>query len=145
MTDIGIVVFGDVVDSRLDGPASARWLRGLSRELDDAYGPRRCAEFGFTQGDELQGVLRADVDPLEAVLRATLREGTPPAMRWAISAGPIERGEGPATQWTGDAFVAARQLIDRARRRRDRLVARSGNEHSDALLDDVAPVLGVLL
>jgi hypothetical protein len=145
MTQLAIVVFGDVVDSRLDGPASARWLRALSRELDDAYETRRCAEFGFTQGDELQGVLRADADPLEAVLRATLREERPPEMRWAISAGKIEGGEGPATQWTGEAFVAARELIDRARRRRDRLVARSGDERADALLDDVAPVLGALL
>src|ERR687890_830232 len=120
MTDLAIVLFGDVVDSRLDGPASTRWLRSLSEELADAY-------------------------PLEAVLRATLREPEPPGMRWAISAGRVERGDGPATQWTGDAFVAARQLIERARRRRDRLVARSGDDHADALLDDVAPVLGALL
>jgi DNA-binding CsgD family transcriptional regulator len=150
MTNLGLVVFGDVIDSRIDGPASARWLRELAAELDEVYGPQRCAPFGFTQGDELQGVLLPGADPLVAVLRATLREtsedGPPtPRMRWAIAAGPIEPGEGPATQWTGPAFVAARELIEPARRRRDQLVVRSGGTRADGLLDDVAPVLGGLL
>jgi predicted DNA-binding protein (UPF0251 family) len=57
----------------------------------------------------------------------------------------VEPGEGPATQWTGPAFLAARELIELARRRRDRLVVRSGDAGTDELLDDVAPVLGLLL
>jgi hypothetical protein len=150
MTDLGLVVFGDVIDSRIDGPAAARWLRDLAAELDEAYGSERSAPFGFTQGDELQGVLRPEADPLLAVLRASLRAQNPPkrpvpAMRWAIAAGGVEPGEGPATQWTGPAFIHARELMVAARRRRDRLVVRSGEERADRLLDDVAPVLGVLL
>jgi predicted DNA-binding protein (UPF0251 family) len=145
MTESAVVVFGDVVDSQLDGPASARWLRRLASELDEVYGSMRRAPFGFTQGDELQGLLAADADPLEAVLRATLRAEAPPAMRWAIAAGDVEPGEGPTTERTGPAFVAARELIDTARRRRDRLVVRSGDPDADGLLDDVAPVLGTLL
>lgn len=140
-----LAVFGDVVDSRLDGPASARWLRSLARELDDAYGNARLAPFGFTQGDELQGVLAPDADPLLAVLRASLRSPAPPAMRWVVAAGEIEPGEGPATQRTGTAFLAARELSGLARRRRDRLAVRTGDATADALLDDVAPLLGVLL
>src|SRR5688572_18151751 len=116
MTDLGLVVFGDVIDSRMDGPAAARWLRDLAAELDDAYGAQRCTSFGFTQGDELQGVLRPQADPLLAVLRASLREQNDPdrpvpAMRWAIAAGGVEPGEGPATQWTGPAFIRARELM----------------------------------
>jgi predicted DNA-binding protein (UPF0251 family) len=145
VADLGLVVFGDVIDSRLDGPASARWLRRLADELDDAYGEQCLAPFGFTQGDELQGVLQPSADPFAAVLRVSLRDEPAPEVRWAIAAGPIEPGEGPATQWTGPAFLAARQLIDLARRRRDRLVARSADPASDVLLDDVAPVLGLLL
>src|SRR5688572_4078431 len=137
MTELALVVFGDVVDSRLDGPASARWLRQLAGELDDAYADERRAPFGFTQGDEIQGLLRPGADPLAAVLRATLQvesEGGPPTptMRWAIAAGEIEPGEGPATQRTGPAFLAARELIEHARRRRDLLVVRTG----DAAVDD---------
>jgi predicted DNA-binding protein (UPF0251 family) len=145
VTNTAVVVFGDVVDSRLDGPASARWLRELAAELDDVYGSMRRAPFGFTQGDELQGLLDTAADPLTAVLRATLRAEAPPAMRWAIAAGDVEPGEGPTTQRTGPAFVAARELIDAARRRRDRLVVRSGDPEADELLDDIAPVLGTLL
>jgi hypothetical protein len=66
-------------------------------------------------------------------------------MRWAVAAGAIEAGEGPATQWTGPAFLRARELIDLARRRREGLVVRSGDPDTDAILDDVAPVLGLLL
>jgi hypothetical protein len=145
MTAPAIVLFGDVVDSRLDGPASARWLRSLAAELDDAYGEQCLAPFGFTQGDELQGVLDPEADPLIAVLRVNLRDDPAPDMRWAIAAGEVEPGEGPATQWTGPAFLAARELIELARRRRDRLVVRSGDAGTDELLDDVAPVLGLLL
>jgi hypothetical protein len=145
MTDFGIVLFGDVVESRLDSAAAARWLRGLAAELDEAYAAERCAPWGFTQGDEIQGVLRPGADPIRAVLRASLRDQPVPGMRWAIAAGRIDGGEGPATQWTGPAFVAARELIDLARRQRDRLVVRSGDPAADWLLDDVAPVLGRLL
>ena len=68
----GLVVFGDVVGSRRNATAAADWLRGLVEELDEAYGDQRLAPFGFTQGDELQGLLIADADPLVAVLHAAL-------------------------------------------------------------------------
>jgi hypothetical protein len=140
-----LVLFGDVIDSRLDGAAATRWLRGLCRELDGVYGDQALARFGFTQGDEIQGLLDPAADPLQAVMRSALHEGGAPAMRWAIAAGPVEPGDGPATQRTGEAFLVARELIELARRRRDRLVARTGDDAADRLLDDVAPVLGRLL
>lgn len=146
MTDRGLVLFGDVVASRTDGPAATAWLRMLVEELGTAYRSDTLAPFGFTQGDELQGLLRPEADPLEAVFRAALRDdGEPPAMRWVIVAGPIEPGDGPTTQRTGPAFITARELSGTARRRRDRLLVHSGHPETDALLDDVAPLLGVLL
>jgi len=146
MTEVGLAVFGDVVGSRLDGRAATAWLRGLVDELGEAYAGQTLAPFGFTQGDELQGLLGLDADPLEAVFRAALREQpNPPEMRWVVAAGPVEPGEGPATERTGTAFFAARDLSGLARRRRDRLLVRSGDPEADALLDDVAPLLGVLL
>ena len=105
-----IVVFGDVVRSRDEPATSTSWLRTLEAELDAAI-PGRLAGFGFTQGDELQGLLRPDADPLEPVLRGSLHAEALP-MRWVVAAGPVEPGRGPAT---------------------------------DALLDDLAPVLGDLL
>lgn len=145
MTRHAIVLFGDVIGSRADGKASARWLRHLGAELDEIYAAERCAPFGFTQGDELQGVLAPTADPTEAVLRASLTDRPAPAMRWAIAAGDVEPDDGPATEWTGAAFLAARELIEEARRRRDRVVVQTGDERADALLDDVAPLLGLLL
>ena len=55
----GFVLFGDVVRSRTDAPASTAWLRDLIGELEQTYAPgERLAPFAFTQGDELQGLLR---------------------------------------------------------------------------------------
>ena len=88
-----IVLFGDVVDSRRDSPAATAWLRTLADELAGAYPPAaRLADFEFTQGDELQGLLVPGADPLVAVVRAWLHpDGLP--MRWiaVIFAPPSSR------------------------------------------------------
>jgi hypothetical protein len=139
----GIVLFGDVVASRATGRA-AEWLRALRDELDEVYRRERVAGFEFTQGDELQGLLLPSADPLEAAVRASLRADRLP-MRWVIVAGRVEQGSGPATQRSGPAFLAARELATVARRRRDSLVMRTGDAEADDLLDGVAPVLGRLL
>ena len=140
----GIVVFGDVVASRTDPILSTGWLRGLAAELDEAYGGQRLAAFGFTQGDELQGLLVSGADPLEAILRAAFAVDRRP-MRWAVAGGPVDVGRGPATERTGAAFLAARAALARARAGRDGLVATSGDSDTDSLLADIAPVLATLL
>ena len=140
-----LVLLADVVGSRRDGPASSAWLRRLVSELDALYADACLAPFGFTQGDELQGLLAADADPVQAVLHASLRDPVPPRMRWVISAGAVEPGEGPATQRTGPAFIEARRLIDVARRGRHGLLARTGHADVDALLAEITPALAVLL
>jgi hypothetical protein len=139
------VCFGDVVRSRDDLQASTAWLRTLTNELEAVYEPGdRLAPVGFTQGDELQALLALDADPLIGVLRAALHpQGA--EMRWAIVAGSIEPGRGPATERTGTAFLAARALIERSRARRDGLAIETGDAGADALLEELAPLFGTLL
>jgi RNA polymerase sigma factor (sigma-70 family) len=145
MTTPAFVLFGDVVRSRADAPAGTAWLRELIADLETAY-PRsaRLAPFAFTQGDELQALLRIEADPFEAVLRGTLDERALP-MRWVIVAGAVEPGRGPATERTGPAFLAARTLLEQARARRDGLVVRVGDGPSDDLLAELGPLLADLL
>ena len=144
MTTRATVVFGDVVDSRRD-PGSAGFLRVLRDDLDAAYpGRERLAAFAFTQGDEIQGLLAPAADPILAVVLAALRPDAR-TIRWAVVAGEVEPGIGPATERTGPAFHAARDLLERARARRDGLVARTGDPAADALLDQLGPLLPTLL
>jgi RNA polymerase sigma factor (sigma-70 family) len=139
-----LVLFGDVVGSRKDSGGSAAWLRDLVSELDGAYGEQSLAPFGFTQGDELQGLLSMAADPLTAVLRAALGPAARP-IRWVCIDGAVDPGEGPATQRTGPAFVAARDALDAARAGHERLVIRTGRPEADELLAGMTPALADLL
>ncbi len=139
-----IVVFGDVIHSRLDPAGSSAWLRALCAELQAAHAAEALAAFGFTQGDELQGLLRPYADPIGVVLRAALAEGARP-MRWAIAVGAVESGRGPATERTGEAFVVARAALEETRRQHSSLRIVTGVPTVDVLLDDLAPVLGSAL
>lgn len=140
-----IVLFGDVVRSRRDPGAATSWLRALGRELAEQYPPdEQLAAFEFTQGDELQGLLVSTADPVAAVLRSWT---SPHAlrMRWVVVAGAVDPGDGPATQRTGPAFLRARERLAEASARRDGLAMATGDPRTDALLDDVAPLLAELL
>ena len=145
----GIVVFGDVIKSRDDAAASTVWLELLCAALDHAYGRQRLAPFDFTQGDELQGLLNVEADPFLAVLRATLQAhegpGAVPRMRWAVVAGQIDPGRGPATRRTGAAFILARTSLEAAKRQRDGLICRVDDAGTDLLLDGTAPVLAAMI
>ena len=140
----GLVLFGDVVGSRRDSVGATAWLRDLVLEFDGAYGDQRLAPFGFTQGDELQGLLAPDADPLAAVLRAALGPGKK-RMRWVIVRGEVDPdatgGKAPATERSGSAFVTARSAIEAARTSHERLVILTGRADVDALLADFAPAL----
>ena len=98
------------------------------------------AGFAFTQGDELQGLLKPAADPFDAILRAALSKGSRP-IRWAIVRGPVDPGEGPAIERTGDAFLTARQTLEAARAGRERLTFVTGRPEADALLNDSGPAL----
>ncbi len=134
-----VVLFGDVVRSRGDAPASTAWLRMLTADLDTAYpAGDRLAAFEFTQGDELQGLLAPIADPLRAVLRAALHPDAIP-MRWVIVRGQVDPGEGPATQRSGPAFIAARDRLATAAGRRASVTAVRGDAAADDLLDGLGP------
>src|SRR3954454_21624170 len=92
----GTVVFGDVLGSRVD-PGTSEFLRALRDELEGAYGSRHQAPAGFTQRGELPLLLGPDADPSQAVLRAALRPAAR-GLRWAIAAGDVLPGSGPATE-----------------------------------------------
>jgi hypothetical protein len=141
----GIVLFGDVIRSRRNASGSTTWLRTLTAELEAVVPPGSLlAPFEFTQGDELQGLLAPDADPLEPVLLASLHPERSP-MRWVIVAGEVDPGTGPATQRTGPAFLRARERLAEAAARRDNFLMSSGHPPTDALLDRLAPVLADLL
>jgi hypothetical protein len=140
-----LVLFGDVVRSRDNLRGSTAWLRTLTADLEAAYPPADLlAPIAFTQGDELQVLLRSTADPFVAVLRAALHRDAI-EMRWVVAGGTVEPGRGPATERTGAAFLAARALLDTARARRERLLVAVGAEPADTLLADLAPLLGDLL
>lgn len=137
------VLFGDVVDSRREIGASD-YLRALRDDLDAAYPVERLAATGFTQGDEIQVLLAPGADPFRAVVRAAL-DGETRGLRWACVGGFVEPGSGPATERNGPAFHAARDLLERAKVRREGLVAVTGDPAADALLADLGPLLPALL
>jgi DNA-binding NarL/FixJ family response regulator len=141
----GIVLFGDVVRSRRNAGAATAWLRTLTDELGDVYpADLRLARFEFTQGDEVQGLLAPDADPLAGLIRSwTHAEAL--TMRWVVVAGGVDPGRGPATQRTGPAFLRARERLAEAASRRDRLVMATGDPATDELLDGIAPLLAELL
>lgn len=147
-SSLGVCLIGDVVASRRKATAATAWLERLRAHLERTY-PRRLAAFEFSQGDEIQGLLPIDADPLAPVLDAILRPHDPPdgvpRMRWAIAAGQVDPGRGPATKRTGAAFLSARRLITAAHREGDGLRCATGDPVADALLDDVAPVLASLI
>jgi hypothetical protein len=140
-----LVLFGDVIRSRRDSRSATAWLRTLTTDLTGAYpADERLARFEFTQGDELQGLLAPTADPMRAILRAALHPRRL-EMRWVIVRGDADPGRGPATQRSGAAFVAARERLERAAARRERLAVVSGHEATDAILDGITPLLGDLL
>ncbi len=141
----GLVLFGDVIRSRADAPAATAWLRTLAADLTAAVpADQRLADFEFTQGDEIQGLLAIHADPIAVVLHAVLHPAALP-MRWVVVAGTVDPGQGPATQRSGPAFIAARDRLELTVGRRERLAAVSGDPDTDALLDGTAPLLGTLL
>ncbi len=143
-TTRGLVLFGDVLGSRRDSSGSTAWLRDLVAELDVAYGGERLAPFGFTGGDEIQGILVPEADPFRAFLLAALGPGAL-RVRWAAVRGDVDPdptdGRAPATERTGAAVAAARDAMAKARSGHDRLVIVTGGAGVDALLADLTPAL----
>ena len=145
----GVVLFGDVVGSRRVPTDATGWLDALRRTLDDVYGPDRLADFEFTQGDEIQGLLVPAADPFLAVLSSMLHPrtgvGSVPPMRWVTVLGHVDDGRGPATHRTGEAFLRARALLGQARDDRDGLLCQTGDKSADAYLAGTTPMLAAII
>lgn len=144
MQDQGIVLIAEIVrpgGAGAGGAIPSEALRRLCRELDAAYGSARLADFGATHGTELHGLLRPPADPLLAVLRSSL-DDQPLVLRWSFAFGPVDRGSGAADERTGPAVLAARAGLAAARAERSFLRIQTGDRGRDALLADLAPVLG---
>ena len=145
----GVVLFGDVVGSRQRPGTATEWLHSLRGILDDAYGNERMADFEFTQGDEIQGLLAPTADPFVAVLVSMLRPhsgpGSTPRMRWVIVLGQVDPGQGPATHRSGDAFVRARVLLGHARDDRDGLLCQTGDPTADTYLTGTTPLMAAII
>jgi predicted DNA-binding protein (UPF0251 family) len=62
-----------------------------------------------------------------------------------VVAGDVDRGAGPATERNGPAFRAARDLLERAKTRREGMAAITGDPGADSLLADLTPLLPALL
>jgi DNA-binding CsgD family transcriptional regulator len=145
----GVVLFGDVVGSRRGPGTATGWLDSLRQAFDHVYASTRLADFEFTQGDEIQGLLAPTTDPFLAVLLSTLRPHTGreavPRMRWVMVLGHVDPGEGPTTHRTGDAFVGARALLGQARDERDGLLCVTGDRVADEYLAGTTPVLAAII
>ena len=133
--------------SSIRGTIPAR-RRGCGRCATSSRRPTRATRAsrpsGFTQGDELQGLLAPGADPFTAVLRAALHPDAR-ELRWAFVAGDVEPGPGPPPSGPGRRFFVARESIGRARAHRDGLVAVTGDPEADARLADLGPLLAALL
>jgi hypothetical protein len=138
----GLFVVGDAVGSKRDSAGTADWLRALATDLNGALGEWRRAEFAFTHGDEIRGLLSPGADPMLVVLHAALAESVRP-IRWGIAWGEMDAAPAGATaaERTGPAVEIAEAAASEARHRHERLVLRTGEAEADALLAGMAPAL----
>jgi predicted DNA-binding protein (UPF0251 family) len=138
----GLFIVGDAVGSKRDSAGTAEWLRALATDLDRSLAEWRLADFAFTRGDEIRGLLRPDADPTLVVLHATLADSVRP-IRWGIAWGVVDAAPPatPASELTGPAVALAEAAASEARHRHERLVLRTGDGRADGLLDGMAPAL----
>ena len=104
-------MFGDVVDSRRD-PGSTAWLRALRADLEAAVSARDAASrrSGSPRATRSRGCSRPTPTRSSRSSAAALRPDAR-TLRWAVVAGEVEPGTGPATERTGPAFLAAREAL----------------------------------
>lgn len=130
------VLTADQVSSRTTPDRVGATLRRLNRGFSDRL--RLPAE--RTAGDELQLLVVAGADALEACLRLD-REGG-----WSIGVGvgsvnlPLPAG---VRESAGDAFIAARAAVDRAKKRPTRFAIE--HEHSPEGAADAEALIDLLL
>jgi len=128
-----IVVTADQIDSRSTDDAAG----GAIAELNRIHGEALVLPADRTAGDEIQLLPRSGTVALEIVLALTRTR------RWSvgIGVGTIRRPLGRSVrESTGDAFIAARDAVERAKRRTTRVAvtaepARTAASDLESLLD----------
>ena len=138
------VLFGDVVDSRRDPGASA-FLRSLREELDASTAQRAPRAGRVHPGRRDPAPPGAGRRPVPDRAPCAALHPDARGLRWAVVAGFVEPGTGPATERTGPAFRAARSLLERAKTHREGLAAMTGDPAADDLLAELGPLLPALL
>jgi hypothetical protein len=130
------VITADQVSSR----TTADRVGDTLRRVNEAFGDRLSLPADRTAGDELQMLVAAGADALEACLTLDRESG------WSIGVGvgsvnlPLPTG---VRESAGDAFIAARAAVDRAKRRSTRFAIE--HEHSPDAAADVEALVDLLL
>ena len=119
----GIVLFGDVVDSR-SGPRRDGLAADAARRARGGVPARPAprARSSSPRATSSRACSRPAPTRSRAVLRAALHPDAR-RVRWAIVAGDVDPGSGPGDRAHGPAFIAARELDRAGAARRERLVA----------------------
>lgn len=133
MPELGTVLIGDVVSSRsVDRTQTIEDLKALASDLNTRFAADLLAEFDYTSGDELQGVLRPGADLFKVLLACHLVPQVPD-MRWGIAVGMIDSGTGTAIRRTGEAFLMARAAIVKAKTSKRKIAISTGFPRVDRL------------
>lgn len=144
-TEAAISVIADLVGGQTQGLAGTAWLDELAAVLNEHFTARGTlvAEFARARGFTLEGLVSMTGDPLDAYLFGSLgyRAGTSVLpTRWAIVAGAVRPGSGPADRRDGLAIRAAQDLSPALRAAGDyALILRSGAPQPDANLARLTP------
>jgi hypothetical protein len=144
-TEPAIAVIADLVGPKAASNTATAWLDELGGILNEHFEARGTlvAEFVRARGDELEGLVSLAADPFDAYLFGALgyRAGTAVLpTRWAIVAGAVRPGSGPADRRDGLAIWQAQDLIPSLRSQGDyALVMRSSAPQPDANLGKLIP------
>ena len=144
-TEPAIAVIADLVGGAAQAATGGPWLDELGEVLNEHFTARGTliADFARTRGTALEGLISLASDPFDAYLFGSLgyRAGNVVMpTRWAIVAGAVRPGSGPADRRDGMAIRQAQDLSPALRTRGDyALVLRSGAPQPDANLERLTP------
>lgn len=143
-------VIGDMVGSRLLFPAQrSRAQEQLFEALDKLnteYSEYIAADFLITLGDECQGLLTAETNPVSIAMEL-MRAMYPFNMRFAIGVGEITTriNREAALGADGPAFHNARDAMECMKHMRGaRLRVRTGVKRTDSMLNTIAALLDAI-
>ena len=132
-TALVLALCADVADLRSRPERADAFLARLPAVLGAAAGRGLLRPFAAVRGGEIEGALSPSSDPFRPIVAAALEPGSP-ALRWAVVADERE-----------SAKTRAAAELTLLRARGERMVVITGDPGADALLADLAPLLGALV